>query len=393
MKILVLNAGSSSIKYKFFDMESEDVLASGLVERIGEVASKIIHSSGGKEEQVDELISDHAIGLRKVAALLTEGGVIKSRDEVDVVTHRVVHGGEKFNTPTLLDDASIQAIRENIQLAPLHNPANLTGIEVAKEIFSNAKQIGVFDTSFHQTMPRESYLYAIPLKYYNEFKVRRYGFHGTSHSFVAKECAKFFEKDLSQMNLITVHLGNGCSITAIKNGESVDTSMGLTPLEGLMMGTRSGDIDPAIPYFLSTIEKRDISEIDTVLNKESGLKGISGSNDVRDILEKAESGDKNATFAIDMYTRRVKKYIGSYIAILGRVDAIVFTAGVGENSGIIREKICQDMEELGIKLDADVNHQRERVARDISLADSKIKVLSIPTNEELEMARESIKLI
>jgi len=396
VKILVLNAGSSSIKYKFFNMQDESALVTGLVERIGESLGRIIHTPLGKEKVVIDIkINDHKEGLNKVAELLVDKkhGVITNKREVEAVTHRVVHGGECFNRPTILNDAAIKAIEDNIPLAPLHNPPNLMGIRVAKEIFPHSIQVGVFDTAFHQTMPKESYMYAIPESYYNDLKVRRYGFHGTSHSYVAKECAQMMGKPLETLNIITAHLGNGCSITAIKDGKSIDTSMGLTPLEGLIMGTRCGDIDPAIPAFLVDKSGMTVQEVDGLLNKKSGLKGLCGTNDLRDILARAKEGDGPAKLAVEMYVRRIKKYIGSYMAILGHVDALVFTAGVGENSAEIRQMVCEGMEPLGLSINHESNSAREAKGRIIGRTDAKIKVMVIPTNEELEMARESLALL
>ncbi len=391
MKTLILNAGSSSIKYKLFEMSNEQVLAEGLVERIGEAVGKIRHIVGDKETLIEEHFADHRVGLDRVANLLVDRnlGVIKSSKEVTKVVHRVVHGGDKFVAPALLNQKVIDAIKENISLAPLHNPPNLLGIEVSLTIFKEAVQIGVFDTAFHQTMDEDAYSYALPKELVAKHKIRRYGFHGTSHSYVAKRSAEILGKDLSKCNLITLHLGNGCSAAAIQRGKSIDTSMGLTPLEGLVMGTRCGDLDPAIPFFLSKEEGISIEEVDKILNKQSGLKGLCGSNDLRDIALKCEKGDSLSRRALDIYVRRIKKYIGSYIAVIGPVDAIVFTAGVGENSAIVREMVCAKLDHLGIEIDKSLNEQKGKSARMVQTVNSKVKILVVPTNEELEMARLS----
>ncbi len=392
MNILVINAGSSSIKYQLFDMKDLSVLASGLLERIGESEAKLKHTSTRHSEPVliAKQIADHSAGLTEIVSLLTdsEQGVIRSPAEVSAIGHRVVHGGESFQNPTRIDEAVLRAIEENIPLAPLHNPPNLTGIRAAMKAFPSVAQVAVFDTAFHQTIPRHAYHYAIPDEYYKQLKIRRYGFHGTSHRYVARKAAAMLGKP--DANLITVHLGNGCSITAVRAGRSIDTSMGMTPLEGLIMGTRSGDIDPAIHMFLSEQSGLSLKAIDQLLNKESGLKGLTGTNDMRDILKMRAEGDRNADLAIAMYGYRIKKYIGAYYAALGRVDAIVFTAGIGENSPEIRAQSVSDLDALGIKLDASRNSAPDRSARAIHADGSSVSILVIPTNEELEIAMQTM---
>ncbi len=401
MKVLVINTGSSSIKYQLFNMDNKTAIATGLVEKIGEAKGKIKHKIspvGGESKEVvlEQEIKDHKVGLSKVVELLIdkENGVIKNKSEVDAIGHRTVHGGEVFNASVRIDSKVVDAMKAMIPLAPLHNPANLIGIEVATEIFPNVPQVGVFDTAFHQTMPASAFRYAIPEELYTKHHVRRYGFHGTSHRYVSKEAAKFLKKDINETNLITVHIGNGASVAAIKNGKSIDTSMGMTPLEGLVMGTRSGDIDPAIPHFLVSNLKMSIDQVNNVLNKDSGMKGISGSNDLRDVEERYIAGnDDKAKLAIEMYAYRIKKYIGAYYAALGRVDAIVFTAGVGENSPIIRELSCRNLENMGIEIDKNKNEPRSKDVRDISVNGSKVKVLVVPTNEELEIALQTVEVL
>ena len=400
MKILVINSGSSSIKYQVLDMESESVLATGLVERIGESMGNLVtkfHPDTDRENKVtrEQPIADHKQGMLAAISVLTDSevGVIEDASEIGAVGHRVVHGGEDFHEPTIITPEVLEAITANIPLAPLHNPANLDGITVAMDIFADVKQVAVFDTAFHQTMPEHAYMYALPYSYYVKDRVRRYGFHGTSHKFVATETAKLLDKPLAECNLITVHLGNGCSMTAIENGQSIDTSLGMTPLEGLVMGTRSGDIDPAIHTFLHRNKGMDLEEIDAVLNKESGLKGLCGMNDMRDIHGAIAEGNKQAKIALDVQTYRNKKYIGSYLAVLGRVDAVVFTAGIGENDPDVRALSLQGMDAFGIKLDLEVNDQRVKKPTCISSTESTIPVFVIPTNEELAIARETLQVV
>ena len=400
MKILVINTGSSSIKYELFDMDRHQVVALGLAEKIGESSSHLAHKKGDsngrfiKTESVDR-IKDHHDGLIRIVDLLIDPsqGVIKDKSEITAVGHRVVHGGETFHSPTIINKKVIAAIKENIPLAPLHNPPNLEGIEVARKIFPNSPQVAVFDTAFHQTLPMRAYLYAIPYRLYKKDKVRRYGFHGTSHAYVAEKAANFLGMDLDQLNLITIHLGNGASMAAVKNGKCIDTTMGMTPLEGLVMGTRSGDVDPALPFFLADHLGMSFKEIDSLLNKESGLKGICETNDMREVIEKMESGDDRAEIALDIYTYRIKKYIGAYYAALECLDAIVFTAGIGENAPEIRKRCCRNLEKLGIVIDATKNPQAGGGTREISTAGSEVKIIVVPTNEELKIALETQKVI
>ncbi|MCR4337296.1 MAG: acetate kinase [Candidatus Omnitrophica bacterium] len=400
MKILVINTGSSSIKYELFDMTDEYVMASGNVERIAEAQSFLTHQYFPEPEKVVEkkesvFFKNHEAAFECIAELLKDKkvGPIKNAADITAVGHRVVHGGERFKAPVLINESVVTAIREHIPLAPLHNPANLKGIEIAGNILPNAYQIAVFDTAFHQSMPRKAFLYALPLELYKKYKVRRYGFHGTSHAFVAEQAAQYLGKPLKELNLITIHLGNGCSMAAIQQGRCVDTSMGMTPLEGLVMGTRSGDIDPAIPLYLADYLNLSLKDIDRLLNKESGLKGLCGENDLREIIKKYESSDESAQLALEVYTYRIKKYIGAYLAVLGRCHGIVFTAGIGENSVLIREMALSGLEPLGIILDDKRNHSFVRDAREISLEESLIKVMVIPTNEELEIARATLEVV
>ena len=393
MKILVINAGSSSIKYQLFDMADRVVLASGLVERIGEENGRIKHATPSRPElppvSREMPIPDHQTGLGQVVRLLLdpETGVIASPDEIAAVGHRVVHGGERFSAPTVINDEVLTVIDALTALAPLHNPANLSGIRVAKNLFPHARQVAIFDTAFHQTMPAHAYRYAIPNALYEQNHVRVYGFHGTSHLYVTKMAAQHLAQRLEDTNLITAHLGNGASITAISGGKSVDTSMGFSPLPGLIMGTRSGDIDPAILFHLANDQGMTIAEMDRLLNKQSGLLGISGDNDLRDLERRMAEGDTSAKLAFDMYTYRIKKYIGMYTAVLGRVDALVFAAGVGENSVLVRQHACAGLEFLGYALAPDKNARgKQGQVTEIQSAESKCKILIIPTNEELEIA-------
>lgn len=365
MKILVINSGSSSIKFQLLDMRCESVLASGLVERIGEADGQIRCMlrptlEGQLEVKKTTAISDHKSGMRLIVDLLcdSEKGVIAHRYDINGVGHRVVHGGEDFHQPTLITEDVLAAIEKNIPLAPLHNPANKDGIRVAQELFEGVSQVAVFDTAYHQTIPPQAYHYALPYYLYEQQQVRRYGFHGTSHKFVANELAALMDNPLSEMNIISIHLGNGCSMTAIKNGESVDTTLGLTPLEGLVMGTRSGDIDPAIHAFLARNLDMDIDSIDKLLNTESGLKGLCGLNDMLDIHDSIAIGNERAKLALAAQTYRNKKYVGAFMAVLGRVDAIIFTAGIGENDCTVREMTLQGLEVFGISLDLKINNQR-----------------------------------
>ena len=386
-KILVINAGSSSIKYKLFDAGAMVVLAAGLVERVGEANGRLTHKTitpaGAEKLVLEQPIASHHDGLAMVAELLADDAA-----EITAVGHRVVHGGERFNQTVVIDDEVIAAIRALVPLAPLHNPANLEGIEVARQIFSDAVQVAVFDTAFHQTMPAAAYRYAIPAALYDEHRIRAYGFHGTSHRYVSKMAAAQLGKPLAETNLITAHLGNGASITAVENGRSIDTSMGFGPLAGLVMGTRSGDIDPTVLLYLSRQLGLSVDEIDTLLNKKSGLLGISGSADLRDVIARQEAGDEAAALALAMAAYRIKKYIGAYTAVLGRVDALVFTAGIGENSPLLRQLVCDGLEGLGIALDAAKNG-----ANAVEIGNGRLPVLVIPTDEEREIAEETAVLV
>lgn len=395
-KILVMNAGSSSLKYQLYDMTDESVLAKGRVERIGMDASIIVHEPRGAEEvrYVEEIL-DHTAATRVVLQRLTDEqhGVIRNIEEIDAVGHRIVHGGEKFTESMLIDAQVKQEIRNLFELAPLHNPAHLTGILAMESNLPNVPQTVVFDTAFHHTMPPMCYLYPIPKVLYKKHMVRRYGFHGTSHQYVSEQAAKFLGKPLESLKIITCHIGNGASVTAIKDGKSFDTSMGMTPLEGLMMGTRSGDIDPAIVPYTIAKEELTIHEVNSMLNKHSGLMAISGlSSDMREITESMDS-DPNAKLAFDMFEYRLRKYIGSYAAALNGVDVIVFTAGIGENSVVLRKQVCENLTYLGVELDEERNASRHNVERKITTDQSKVAVLVIPTNEELMIARDTYRLI
>ena len=396
MKSLVLNAGSSSIKYQVFAMdEFEQVLCSGMLEKIGETSSRLTHAvtSWGQEGEIrrDQPVRNHEEGMALIVEALQDPkhGVIHDTAEIAGVGHRVLHCGEAYSDTVRIDQKVMDTIREYIPLGPLHNPPNLTGIEVAIEFFPKATQVAVFDTAFHQTLPRHAFMYAVPSEFYTKHRVRRYGFHGTSHKYITFETAKLLQKPLDRVSLISIHLGNGCSMAAVHKGKCVDTTMGLTPLEGLVMGTRSGDLDPAIHDYLATQTGLSLREITDILNKKSGLKGLCGTNDVREVIAKCEAGDPQAQLAIDLYCYRIKKYIGAYSAVLPELDAIVFTAGVGQNASLIREKVCQDMERIGIVLDPALNSLRQSGARSIHAAYSPVKILIIPANEELQIARET----
>jgi acetate kinase len=400
MKILVINCGSSSIKYQLIQMTGPEVLASGLVERIGEPEGDLVHKvrPGQPAEQDVELtlpMDSHTDGLSKVVELLTdtERGVIQAAADIAAVGHRVVHGGEAFHRSMLVTDEVVEDIRENIPLAPLHNPANLEGIQVARKIFPDAAQVAVFDTAFHQTMPPEAYMYALPYDLYRNHKIRKYGFHGTSHKYVATQAAKLLEKPLEELNAVTIHLGNGASMAAVRGGKSVETSMGMTPLDGLIMGTRCGDIDPAVHPFLGEHRRMDLDQVETMLNKESGLKGVCGMNDMRDIHAAVGQGDEQAQLAVGMYAHRIKLYLGAYYAVLGRVDAMVFTAGVGENDPVTRANVCQGLEHLGIEIEEARNVERSHDPRLISPDASRVAVMVIPTNEELEIANQTVEVL
>lgn len=392
MKILVINAGSSSLKYQLINMDDKSVMAKGLCERIGIDGKNTFKPTGGTPVELTAPLKDHSDAIKSVIGALInpEYGVISSMSEIDAVGHRVVHGGEMFSKSVIIDDEVMDAVEKCIPLAPLHNPANIIGINACKEVMPGVPQVGVFDTAFHQTMPEVEYMYGLPYELYEEYKIRRYGFHGTSHNYVSGKAAEFLGKDISELKIICCHLGNGSSITAVDGGKSVATTMGLTPLDGVIMGTRCGSIDPAIITFLMG-KGMTAQEVDTLINKKSGVQGISGvSSDFRDLAAAAAEGNKRAALAVDMFSYDVKKYIGSYAAVMGGVDAVVFTAGVGENDSDVRRKVTDGLEFLGIKIDEDKNNTRGTV--DITAEDGKVKVLVIPTDEELMIALETQKL-
>ena len=398
MKILVINSGSSSIKYRLFDMTAGTVLASGVLEQIGETQSRLTHQTRNEQGEMDEIVktdavADHQAGFQLIGALLTESGALKDTRELSAIGHRVVHGGEEFKEPTLIDKKVVDTIRRLSPLAPLHNPANLLGIEVAMQSAPQVPQVAVFDTAFHQSIPIHAFRYAIPQDLYEAHHVRRYGFHGTSHDYVAKQAATLIGRPLNSLNLITLHLGNGASAAAVKGGKSIDTSMGMTPLEGLIMGTRCGDIDPAIIFYLERKTGLARDEVETLLNKDSGLKGICGVNDMREIEELARSGNSRAQLAIEMVCYRIKKYIGAYYAVLGSLDALVFTAGIGENSAVVRAGSCRGLSQLGIEVDSAKNDRKSKEAFEIQSRGSSVKILVIPTNEELEIAEQALACI
>ncbi|MBU5668948.1 acetate kinase [Peptoniphilus sp. MSJ-1] len=396
MNVLVINCGSSSLKYQLIDMSNEEVKAKGLVERIGIEGSRIKHETIGKEkETIETPMKDHKIALELVMDSLTneDYGAIKSLDEISAVGHRVVHGGEDFAQSVIIDDKVLKAIEDNVEIAPLHNPPNIMGIKACQKLLPNVKQVAVFDTAFHQTMPAESYIYALPYEYYEKYRIRRYGFHGTSHKYITNRAAEMLGKDVNEVNLITCHLGNGSSICAVENGKSIDTSMGFTPLEGLAMGTRCGDLDPAILPFLMEKENLSPDEINNVINKKSGVLRISGvSSDFRDIEAARDEGNERAALALNIFEKRVRGYIGNYFTELDHVDGIVFTAGVGENSIEMRESICAGLKSLGIEIDKERNNVRGE-DKLISSDNSKVKVFVIPTNEELMIARDTKELV
>lgn len=395
MKVLVVNAGSSSIKYQVFDMTDESVLAKGLVDRVGIPGTTLEHKPTGKDEVVIKKdLPDHTEGMKLVLEALVneEYGIIKSMDEIGAVGHRVVHGGEAFASSVVITDEVKKVIKDCFDIAPLHNPPNLMGIEACQALMPNVPHVAVFDTAFHQTMEPSSYLYALPYDVYEKYHVRRYGFHGTSHYFVSHRAAEMLGKPYEECKIITLHLGNGASMAAIKDGKVVDTTMGFTPLEGLVMGTRSGDIDPAIVFFLMEKLGMNAQEANNYFNKKAGMLGLSGvSNDLRDILEAANTGNERAQLSLEVYYNRVKGYIGKYIALLNGCDCLVFTAGVGENGYDVRENICSNLDFFGIKIDTEKNKVRGKEV-DVSAADSKIKILVIPTNEELVIARDTLAL-
>ena len=390
-QILVINSGSSSIKYQLFDMRGPETIAAGLLEKIGLPGSAhrfwtLENGETGQEISQEIPIPDHQEGLRQAFLQLERKGVLQSKSQLLGIGHRIVHGGEYFSAPTLINDQTQEAIRATIPLAPLHNPANLSGIEVASELCPDIPQVAVFDTAFHQSMPERAYLYALPYDWYRSYKVRRYGFHGSSHAFVARRAAALLGKPPESLNLISLHLGNGSSITAIEKGKSIDTSMGMTPLEGLVMGTRCGDIDPSIPGYITEQSGISIRDVDQILNKESGLKGLCEVSDMREVIRLAKLGNHRALQALEMFCYRIKKYIGAYTAVLGRVDAVIFTGGIGENSVAIRQQVCSGLEGLGIQLDITGNLSAQGTECFIQASESPVSLLVIPTNEELEIA-------
>ncbi len=400
MKILIINAGSSSLKYQLIDMDNENVLAKGNAERIGIKDSLLTHEVIGKEKfKISKNFNDHTEAIKEVIKTLisADKGVITDMSEIGAVGHRVVHGGERFKESVLIDDEVMDAIRANIDLAPLHNPANIMGIEACMKIMPGVPMSAVFDTAFHQTMPREAFLYAIPYESYLKHGIRRYGFHGTSHKYVSLRAAQILERPIEELKIVTCHLGNGSSIAAVKHGKSIDTSMGFTPLDGLPMGTRSGSIDPAIVSYLMEKEDLTIDETSEYLNKQSGVLGISGvSSDFRDLADAAADNVERAKLALEVFNYKVKKYIGEYAAAMGGIDCVVFTAGIGENTPAIREESCQGLEFLGIKVDPVKNNSKEiQTSKEgiVSTDDTPVKVLVVPTNEELMIARETINLL
>ncbi|NOX65816.1 MAG: acetate kinase [Chlorobi bacterium] len=396
MKVLVLNCGSSSIKYQFIDTEGEVTLAKGAVERIGMSSAILTHAPKDKEpiKIVGEIL-DHTLAIEYVIAVLLSPnhGVIKDKNEIAAVGHRVVHGGEDFTGSVLITDRVMSVLKENIELAPLHNPPNIKGIKAAKAHLPHTPQVGVFDTAFHSKMPPHAYLYGIPYELYRKYKIRRYGFHGTSHRFVALKAANMLERPYDELKIITIHLGNGASVAAIDKGVSIDTSMGFTPLEGLLMGTRCGDLDPSIITYVMGKEGLDVRDMNALLNKHSGLIGVSGeSSDMRELEAAVKEGDRRSKQAFDLFNYRIKKYIGAYIAALGGLDAMVFTGGIGENSVEVRKAVCSNMEYLGIELDLEKNEKPVGMA-DISAEKSKVRVLRIPTDEELVIAMDTEKIV
>ncbi|NLX85852.1 MAG: acetate kinase [Clostridiales bacterium] len=396
MKVLVVNCGSSSVKYQLLNMEDESVMARGLAERIGIEGSRLKHQASEREEVIIEKpMPDHKTALKLITDVLTDEktGVIKDMDEIYAIGHRVVHGGEKFSGSVKITDEVIDTLRECADLAPLHNPPNIMGIEACQQLMPGKPMAGTFDTAFHHTIPDYAYIYPIPYEYYKKYGVRKYGFHGTSHKYVAERAAEIVGKPLESLKIITCHLGNGASITAVDGGKSVETSMGFTPLEGLAMGTRCGSIDPAIIAFLMEKENKTIEEVNNILNKRSGVLGISGvSSDFRDLEQAAEKGDYGAKLAIEVFAYKVKKFIGSYSAVMNGVDVVVFTAGLGENSISMRERICSGLDYLGLELDPEANNVRGKEAI-ISKPGCKVKAVVIPTNEELMIARETVKIV
>ena len=397
MKILVVNAGSSSLKYQLIDMDTEEAIAKGGCERIGLKGSNLKHKTAKGETVIEKDMPNHKVAVQLVLNTLidTNCGVIKSMDEIGAVGHRIVHSGEDFNKSVVLTEEVMEICEKNAELAPLHMPANIIGVKACREVMPNTPMVGVFDTAFHSTMPDYAYIYAIPYEDYQKYKIRRYGFHGVSHKYVANEAAKYLKKDIKDLKIITCHLGNGSSITAVDGGKSIDTSMGFTPLEGLPMGTRSGNIDPEVIRFISQKKGLSLTEVLDYLNKKSGVAGISGvSSDFRDLEKAAKEGNYRAQLALNVFNYRCKRFIGSYAASMGGVDCIVFTAGIGENTVEVRKEIMSGLEFLGVKIDLDKNNTKNNgCIRDISAADSRVKVLIVPTNEELVIARETKDLV
>jgi acetate kinase len=394
MKVLVINAGSSSIKYQLYDMPDAEVLAKGLVERIGEPTSRLVHAFGDDSATLEEAVPNHEAAMELILRVLVQpGGAIEDLSEIEAVGHRVVHGGEEFTGSVIIDDRVLASIERFAELAPLHNPHNLVGIRAAMRKLRGTPQVACFDTAFHTSIPKVAHMYALPYELYERHRVRRYGFHGTSHRYVARRAAAMLGRDKYDLNAITCHLGNGCSIAAVRKGRSVDTSMGFTPLEGLVMGTRAGDFDPAILFYLAD-KGYDLARLNGLCNKKSGLLGISGvSNDMRTLEKHAEDGDERAKLAIEMFCYRVRKYIGAYSAVLDSVDAVVFTGGIGENSALVRELTCRDLTHLGIVLDPKANGQAGGRESAVSASDSRVRVLVIPTNEEQAIARDAFDLV
>jgi acetate kinase len=391
-RVLVVNTGSSSIKYQLFEMDGPKVLASGLVERIGEAGARLTHRAGDADPLVvEERIADHSEGFERVfAAFETAGGPVT---DLAGIGHRVVHGGDRLTEPTLIDDQAIAAIADQAPLAPLHNPSNLLGIRIALASFPGTPQVAVFDTAFHQTMPPRAWRYAVPRDLADELRIRRYGFHGTSHAYVSRKAAEHLGRPAAEVNLITLHLGNGASVAAVQGGRCIDTSMGLTPLEGLVMGTRSGDLDPAVVFYLHREAGLSVDDIDDLLNKHSGMLGLAGANDMREVARLVGEGDQAAAEALDVYCYRIRKYVGAYAAALGRLDALVFTAGIGENNDAVRAGVCSGLEGLGVTLDPRRNKARSAKPRTISADDSPVAVLVVPTNEELEIAEQTLAVV
>jgi acetate kinase len=391
-RVLVVNTGSSSIKYQLFEMSSRSVLAAGLVERIGEAGSRLTHRAEGADPLVaEDRVADHSDGFDRLFGAFEAAG--RPIGELAGIGHRVVHGGDRLTAPTLIDDDAVKAIAELSPLAPLHNPSNLLGIRIARARFPDTLQVAVFDTAFHQTMPPRAWRYALPSELAEGLRIRRYGFHGTSHAFVSRAAAEHLGRPAAELNLITLHLGNGASVAAIAGGRCVDTSMGLTPLEGLVMGTRSGDLDPAVVFYLHREAGLSVDDIDDLLNKRSGLLGLAGENDMRELERRADAGDQAAAEALDVYCYRIRKYVGAYAAALGRLDGLVFTAGIGENSDRVRAGVCQGLELLGIRLNPSRNRARSARPRTVSADHSQVAVLVVPTNEELEIATQTLAVV